>query len=122
MMPGLIDDPGIFARTRRIGGGQLFARQHFGKADDRVERRTQFMAHIGQKTILPDVRAFSAAIGFRQNRLMLKARGDVADDSNHFASRALNATHANFCLTKDRRAIALRANAQTHKRASARLA
>ena len=49
MAAGFVDQPGIFLVARRSHRAKNLPRHHFGKTDNRVQRRAQFMAHIGQE-------------------------------------------------------------------------
>ena len=51
----------IFAPARGVDAHLLLVHQHFGKANDRVERRAQFVAHGGEEARLGRV----GALGFR---------------------------------------------------------
>ncbi len=49
-MPGAFNNQvAIFAVFAMAERAVDFQRDHFGKADDAVQRRAQFMAHIGQE-------------------------------------------------------------------------
>src|SRR6185312_8429496 len=50
-----MDIAGIFLVLRYLVRPQQFRLQHFRKADDRIERRAQFMAHRGEELRLGDI-------------------------------------------------------------------
>ena len=92
MLAGIVDQLGIFLAARRIQHQRVFLNDHFGEADDGVERRAQFVAHGGEKAALGRVGLLGG--GARQiERLFLDfAVGDVAhhgDDLGFGRSRRL---------------------------------
>ena len=78
MLAGIVDQLRIFLAARRIQHQRVFLHDHFGEADDGVERRAQFVAHGGEEAGLGRVRLFGG--GARQiERLFLDLPvGDVA--------------------------------------------
>ena len=58
MLAALVDELGVFrlARLERAHHPQL---ERLGETDDRVERRAQFVAHIGEELRLGDIRPLS---------------------------------------------------------------
>ena len=56
-MAGSVDDARVFQALLRIEPAIVLGAQHLGKADDRIERRAQFMAHRRQELALDVVRA-----------------------------------------------------------------
>ncbi len=78
MLAGIVDQLRVFPAARRIQHQRVFLHDHFGEADDGVERRAQFVAHGGEEAGLGRIRLLGG--GARQiERLFLHLSvGDVA--------------------------------------------
>ena len=75
--------------ARRIEAHLLLVHQHLGKADDRIERRAQFVAHGGEETRLGRIGALGFGARLVERLFLMLAIGDVAHHRDHFASIAL---------------------------------
>ena len=59
-------------------GGQLrVAPNQLSKAENRVQRRPQFVAHVGEKRAFGAIRVFGGVFGLLQGGFRLFALGDV---------------------------------------------
>ena len=67
----IMDVGGIFLVDRHRMRAKNFALHHLGEAEDRVQRRSQLMAHLRQKARLGDVGGFGAVPRFVRDRLGL---------------------------------------------------
>ena len=73
----------IAAYSRRLAASsrhQLRVGEHFGEADDRVERRAQLVADVGEELILPDAGFFGGGARGVEVHLALLGFADVAED------------------------------------------
>ena len=75
VLPGIVDEAGIFVAAPDIEQQRVFLLQHVGEADDGVERRAQFVAHGGEEAALGGVCALGLGAGvFERLLLALCAR------------------------------------------------
>ena len=89
MGAAFVDQPRIFEIARRAHGAEHLVRHHLGKADDGVERRAQFVAHIGEEARLRAVGLFGEVARLDQRLLVDLALGDVARHRDDVAGLAL---------------------------------
>ena len=61
MHAGIMDVAGVFLVHGRAVRAEKLALHHLGKAEDGIERRPQFMAHLRQKVRFGDVGALRTA-------------------------------------------------------------
>ena len=88
---------GIFLPPLGIDHQRALLGQHFGEADDGVERRAQFMAHGGEEAALGRVRALGFRARLFERLLLLLALGDVAHDGDDFAALTGTALRPTAC-------------------------
>ena len=73
-----------FRRSTSIWSESLL-RQHFGEADDGIERSAQLVTHGGEEPALGGVRAFRFRARFFERMFLHLAIGGVAHDRHHLA-------------------------------------
>ena len=73
---------------------EQLAGDDFGKADDGVQRRAQFMAHIGQEAGLGGIGGFGFALGAAQGFLAFLDDGEVGQEDDRAAFGGGAAGHA----------------------------
>ena len=78
MLPGIVDQLGIFLAPRGIDHQHVFLNDHLGKSDDGVQRRAQFMAHGGEEAGLRRIRLLGGGAREIERLLLQLAVGDVA--------------------------------------------
>ena len=86
---GIMDQLGIFLIARIADGAEHLPRHQFRKTDDRVQRRAQFVAHIGQEGGFGARCAHRHIARFDQRALLRLALGDVARHRHDLRRRAL---------------------------------
>ena len=86
MVPGIVDQAGVFAATLGVEHQQGFLLQHFGEADDGVERRPQFVAHGGEEAAFGGVGALGVGARLLERLLLPFALADLAQHRDHFAA------------------------------------
>ena len=77
VLTGIVDELGILLATCGVQHQCLFPGDHFGEADDRIQRRAQFMAHDGEETRLGGVRCFRGTARKFKRLLLELALRDV---------------------------------------------
>ena len=77
-----MDEPGIFAVARLAELAEQLATENVGKADHRVQRRAQLMAHIGEELGLGAACLFGRVAGALKFGLVRPALGDIAGRGN----------------------------------------
>ncbi len=87
--PELADQRGVFVPARLIELHHLFVGEHFGKSDDRVERRTQLVAHRGEESALCGVGALGLLARLFDRLPLNLALGHVPDDRDDLSFAAL---------------------------------
>ena len=113
MIARLVDQPRIFQIARSAERAEHLVRHHFGEADDGVERRAQFVAHIGEEARLGAVGLFGEIARLDQFALVGLALGDVAGDGDDVGGLAVGLGH--------RAAADLRPDMACRRRASSAL-
>lgn len=73
----------------RFAEGDVVARQEVGEADDGVERRPDFMAHVGQERRFEPVVFAGLVAGFAQMSFDLLVGLDALADTHHAIGRAV---------------------------------
>mgnify|MGYP006976862552 CR=1 FL=1 len=73
----------------RFTEGDVVARQEVGEADDGVERRPDFMAHVGQERRFEPVVFAGLVAGFAQTSFDLLVGLDALADTHHAIGRAV---------------------------------
>src|SRR6185437_10158102 len=58
-----------------------FVGEHFGESDDGVERRAQFVAHVGEELALGLAGGFGGVLGVLERGLKFAALGDVEENA-----------------------------------------
>ena len=86
VVPGIVDEAGIFVAASGIERQHRFLHQHFRKADDGVERRAQFVAHGGEEAALGGIGALSLRARVLERLLLPLAFGHVAQHRDDFAA------------------------------------
>ena len=86
MIAGIVDQPGIFVAPLGVEHQRRFLHQHFGEADDGIERRAQFVAHGGEEAALRGIGALGLGARVLERLLLLLALGDVAQHRDDFAA------------------------------------
>ena len=86
VMPGPVDEAGIFVAAFGIERQHRLLHQHLGEADDGVERRAQFVAHSGQEPAFGGVGALRLGVRVQKRLLVAFALGDIAQHRNDFAT------------------------------------
>ena len=86
MIAGIVDQAGIFVAALGVDHQRRFLLQHFGEADDGVERRAQFVAHGGEEAALGGIGALGLGAGVFKRLLLQLAPGDVAQHRDDFAT------------------------------------
>ena len=85
MVARLVDEVGVFVAP--VGGEPHLGlvHQHFGEADDDIERRAQLVTHGGNEAALGIVGAFSLGAGIFEALLLRLAISDVTHHGDDFA-------------------------------------
>ena len=91
MMAGAVDQVGIFLPPLGADHQRALLHQHFGEADDGVERRAQFVAHGREEAALCGVRPFGFRARLFEHLLLHLALGGVAHDRDDLAVVAVAA-------------------------------
>ena len=84
MLAGIVDQLGIFLAARRIQHQRLFLNDHLREADDRVQRRAQFVAHGREEARLGGVRLLGGTARQIERLLLDFPVGDVAHHGDDF--------------------------------------
>ena len=99
MLAGRMDDAGIFPALGFVLRHQRVVAEHLGEAEDRVERRAQFVADIGEEAVLPGARAIGIEPRLLARCLGLMLARDVAQNGQHATAAVgghLDAAGAHF--------------------------
>ena len=86
MMSGIVDEAGIFVAALGVEHQRVFLHQHFGKADDGIERRAQFVTHGGEEAALGGVGALGLGMRVEKRLLLPFALGHVAQYRDDLAA------------------------------------
>ena len=87
-MPGVIDEAGVFLAAVSIEAQRRLFHQHVREADDRIERRAQFVAHRGKEPAFRRVGAFGFGARVLKRLLLALALRHIAKHGNDFAAAA----------------------------------
>ena len=101
MLARSMDDRRIFALLVLLHGPQGAAAEHLGKADDRVERGPQLVAHVGEEMILGADRLFAGQVRLFEIDRMLTGGGDIAQNRDDLAGLAASFSRKAFRLHLD---------------------
>ena len=91
---GGVDDLGVFALLGGLARRQFGIAEHFRESEDRVERRAQFVADIGEQPILPGIGEFGLGASRLEPLLGGLGVGDVAHDRHRGGAVAVPAPFA----------------------------
>ena len=84
MLAGVVDELCILLAPRRIEQQGVLLNHHLRKADDGIERRSQFVAHGGEKPVPGGVGAFGCGSRQFQRVLLMLSLGDITHHGNDF--------------------------------------
>ena len=91
MCAGIVDQLGVFLAARAVEPHPLLVHQHVREADDGIERRAQFVAHVGEKFHLRGIGLIGFGARVIERLLLHLTLGDVAHHRDHFGLAGLAA-------------------------------